>query len=73
VQEKKLFFNKRIELGYARKKGLEEGIEKGMEKGMEKGRLNTQIAIAKKAKTDGIVRWSNFSDNIIRYFRDSSS
>jgi predicted transposase/invertase (TIGR01784 family) len=30
-------FNKRIELGYARKAGLEEGMEKGMEKGMKKG------------------------------------
>ena len=48
--EKELFFNKRIELGYARQKGLEEGIEKGI----EKGTLNTQIAIAKKLKHLGI-------------------
>jgi len=35
-------FNKRIELGYARQKGLEEGT------------LNTQIAIAKKLKQLGM-------------------
>ena len=36
-------FNKRIELGYARQKGLEEGT------------LNTQITIAKKLKQFGMT------------------
>jgi predicted transposase/invertase (TIGR01784 family) len=40
-------FNKRIELGYARKKGLEEGIEKGT--------LSTQIAIGTKLKQLGMT------------------
>ncbi|KPA13802.1 hypothetical protein MHK_005990 [Candidatus Magnetomorum sp. HK-1] len=40
-------FNKRVELGYARQKGLEEG--------MEKGTLNTQIAIAKNLKQMGMT------------------
>jgi predicted transposase/invertase (TIGR01784 family) len=44
-------FNKRIELGYARQKGLEEGIEKGI----EKGTLSTQIAIGTKLKQLGMT------------------
>jgi len=43
--------NKRIELGYARQKGLEEGIEKGI----EKGTLSTQIAIGTKLKQLGMT------------------
>jgi len=46
LAREKAIFNKRIELGYARQKGLEEG--------MEKGRYEERKAIAKKLKQVGV-------------------